>query len=273
MVEIVITLIFKQIVKLYCDMNIQVAHSPVELGKAAGAKTAQLIRDAISSNGSANIILATGTSQFETLQQLVSEESIEWDKVIIFHLDEYIGLSVAHPASFRKYLQERVLSKLPTLKAAYLIDGETDAKAECERLGKLITKHPVDVALVGIGENGHLAFNDPPADFDTEDPYIIVKLDEACKKQQMGEGWFKSITEVPEYAISMSIKQILRSKNIICSVPDSRKALAIKNTLERPVNNLYPASILQLHPSCYCFMDNASAELISPQTYVNENAR
>ena len=254
-------------------MNIQVAHSPVELGKAAGAKTAQLIRDAIASNGSANIILATGTSQFETLQQLVSEESIEWDKVIIFHLDEYIGLSVAHPASFRKYLQERVLSKLPTLKAVYLINGETDAKAECERLGKLITKHPVDVALVGIGENGHLAFNDPPADFDTEDPYIIVKLDEACKKQQMGEGWFKSITEVPEYAISMSIKQILRSKNIICSVPDSRKALAIKNTLERPVNNLYPASILQLHPNCYCFLDNASAELISPQTYVNENAR
>ena len=254
-------------------MNIHVAQSLVELGKAAGAKAAQMIRDAIAADGSASIILATGTSQFETLKQLISEENVEWNKVVMFHLDEYIGLPVTHPASFRKYLQERVLSELPALKAVNLINGETDAKAECERLGKLILAHPVDVALVGIGENGHLAFNDPPADFDTEDPYIIVKLDEACKKQQMGEGWFKSITEVPEYAISMSIKQILRSKNIICSVPDSRKALAIKNTLERPVNNLYPASILQLHPSCYCFLDNASAELISPQTYVNENAR
>src|SRR4026207_337452 len=236
-------------------MNVQIFENVNELGKGAGSAAALLIRETIKENGGANIILATGTSQFETLNQLIHEQDIDWNKVVMFHLDEYIGLPVTHPASFRKYLQERVLSELPALKAVYLINGETDAKAECERLGKLITAHPVDVALVGIGENGHLAFNDPPADFDTEEPYIIVKLDEACKKQQMGEGWFKSITEVPEYAISMSIKQILRSKNIICSVPDSRKALAIKNTLERPVNNLYPASILQLHPGCYCFLD------------------
>ena len=247
-------------------MNIQVAQAPGELGEAAGAKTAQLIRDAIATNGSANIILATGTSQFLTLKQLISEENIEWDKVIMFHLDEYIGLPVTHPASFRKYLQERFLSKLPALKAAYLINGETDAKAECERLAAVITNHPVDVALVGIGENGHLAFNDPPADFDTEQPYIIVELDEACKKQQMGEGWFKSVEEVPGYAISMSIKQILRSKYIICSVPDSRKAIAVKNTLEQPVSNLYPSSILQSHANCYCFFDVASAALLSANT-------
>jgi len=191
----------------------------------------------------------------------------------MFHLDEYIGLPVTHPASFRKYIQERILSKLPAPKAVHLINGETDAMAECKRLGALITRHPVDVALVGIGENGHLAFNDPPADFNTEEPYIVVKLDEACKKQQMGEGWFKSIEEVPGFAISMSIKQILKSKNIICSVPDSRKAIAVKNMLEQPVNNLYPSSVLQLHPGCYCFLDKASAQLISAHAHLNENDR
>ncbi len=246
-------------------MNIHLAQNPVELGKSAGAKAAQLIRDAIATNGSASIILATGTSQFETLKQLISEKDIKWDQVVMFHLDEYIGLPVTHPASFRKYIQERVLSKLPSLKAVYLINGETDAKEECERLGELIKRYPVDVALVGIGENGHLAFNDPPADFDTEEPYIIVNLDDACKKQQMGEGWFKSIEEVPGHAISMSVKQILKSKYIICAVPDSRKAIAVKNTLEQPVSNLYPSSILQLHPGCYCFFDKASAALISAQ--------
>jgi glucosamine-6-phosphate deaminase len=246
-------------------MNIHVAPNPVELGKSAGAKAAQLIRDAIATKGSASIILATGTSQFETLKQLISEQDIQWDRVVMFHLDEYIGLAVTHPASFRKYIQERVLSKLPLLKDVYLINGETDAKEECGRLGELIKRYPVDVALVGIGENGHLAFNDPPADFDTEEPCIIVKLDEACKKQQMGEGWFKSIEEVPGHAISMSVKQILKSKYIICSVPDSRKAIAVKNTLEQPVSNLYPSSVLQLHPGCHCFFDKASAELLSAQ--------
>ena len=238
--------------------------STFELGRAAGTVTAQIIRDSIGNRGSASIILATGTSQFEILNQLVSEKNIEWDKVVMFHLDEYIGLPVTHPASFRKYLQERFLSMVPALNAAFLINGETDAKAECARLGDLITKYPVDVALVGIGENGHLAFNDPPADFDTEQPYIVVELDEACRKQQMGEGWFKSVEEVPRYAISMSIKQILKSKHIICSVPDARKAIAVKNTVEQPVSNLYPASILQLHSHCVCYLDKSSASLLSP---------
>jgi len=244
-------------------MDIRVTENPFELGRAAGTAAAQIIRDSIGAHGSASIILATGISQFETLNQLVSEKNIEWDKVVMFHLDEYIGLPVTHPASFRKYLQERFLSIVPALKSAFLINGETDAKAECDRLGDLITKYPVDVALVGIGENGHLAFNDPPADFDTDQPYIVVQLDEACKRQQLGEGWFKSIDEVPPYAISMSIQQILRSKYIICSAPDARKAAAVKNTLEGPVSNLHPASILQLHPNCICFLDKASARLLS----------
>ncbi len=245
-------------------MDIKIAQDPNALGKAAGTRAAGLINKAIAEKGNANIILATGTSQFETLNQLIAEGNIDWSKVVMFHLDEYIGLSVTHPASFRKYLKERFLSKVPALKAAYLIDGEADVQIECDRLGSFIEKSPIDVAMVGIGENGHLAFNDPPADFETEVPYIIVALDEACRKQQLGEGWFKSIEDVPRRAISMSIKQILKSSHIICSVPDKRKAMAVKNSLEQPVNNLYPASILQLHPRCTFYLDRASAALLSP---------
>ena len=248
-------------------MNIHVSSNPVELGQQAGVAAAALIRKALSTKGTANIILATGTSQFETLNQLLLEPAIDWSKVIMFHLDEYIGLPITHPASFRKYLKERFVSKVPSLKSVYLINGETDAMAECERLGKLIATCPIDVALVGIGENGHLAFNDPPADLETEKPYIVVTLDEACRKQQLGEGWFKSLDEVPRQAISMSIKQILKSKNIICSVPDQRKATAVKNASEQSVSKLYPASALQLHPQCTCFLDRHSASLLSGKTY------
>ena len=244
-------------------MLINISANTEELGKVAGAAAAELIRKAIAENGSANIILATGTSQFQTLHQLASEPGIDWSKVVMFHLDEYIGLSITHPASFRKYLQERFISKVPALKAAYLINGETDPKEECQRLGQFISKHPVDVALVGIGENGHLAFNDPPADFETEQPYLVVELDEPCRRQQLGEGWFKSIEEVPRQAISMSVQQIMKSKHIVCSVPDERKATAVKNTLEQKVSNLYPASILQRHPDCTLYLDKASASQIS----------
>ncbi|HEY5751223.1 MAG TPA: glucosamine-6-phosphate deaminase [Chryseolinea sp.] len=243
-------------------MDIKIAENASELGRGAGAAAAQAIRETIASKGAANIILATGTSQFETLKQLISED-IDWSKVTMFHLDEYINLPVTHPASFRKYLQEKFISKVPPLKAAYLVNGEADPQVECDRLGKAITNHPIDVALVGIGENGHLAFNDPPADFATEKPYIIVELDQACRQQQLGEGWFKSLEEVPPQAISMSVKQILKSKIIICSVPDSRKAVAVKNTVEQKVSNIYPASILQQHADCRLYLDKHSANLLS----------
>jgi glucosamine-6-phosphate deaminase len=167
-------------------MQINISPNAEKLGKVAGAAAAELIRKSIAEKGNANIILATGTSQFQTLHQLIAEPNIDWSKVVMFHLDEFIGLSITHPASFRKYLQERFILKVPALKAAYLINGDTDPEEECERLGQLISKHPVDVALVGIGENGHLAFNDPPADFETEQPYLIVELDERCRKQQLG---------------------------------------------------------------------------------------
>jgi glucosamine-6-phosphate deaminase len=243
-------------------MKLEIYDNAHELSVKAGATAAQLIRKAIELNGAANIILATGTSQVEVLEYLLLE-NIDWSKVVMFHLDEYIGLPITHPASFRKYLQERFISKAHLLKAAYLIDGEVNAHSECERLGKLIAQHPIDVALVGIGENCHVAFNDPPADFETEEPYIVVKLDDACKRQQMSEGWFQSISEVPPRAISMSIRQILKAKNIICSVPGKRKAVAVKNCVEQSVSNLYPASILKNHSNCTLYLDTDSSSLLS----------
>lgn len=242
-------------------MKIEMYDSDNALGKAAAKHAAQLLHKAIETNGSANIILATGTSQFETLNQLINED-VDWSKVTMFHLDEYIGLPITHAASFRKYLQERFISKVD-LKEVYLINGETNAQQECKRLGELITQHPIDVALIGIGENGHLAFNDPPADFETEEPYIIVELDNVCRQQQMNEGWFNSIDDVPQKAISMSVKQIMKSKNIICSVPGKRKAVAVKNSLENTVSNLFPASILQTHALCIVYLDKDAASLLS----------
>lgn len=248
-------------------MKVIIKDDEKDLGKAAGELATELIHEAILRNGSANIILATGSSQFETLSQLVQDKSIRWDKVTMFHLDEYIDLPVSHKASFRKYLQERFISKVPELKAINLINGETDPEEECQRLEKLIAESPIDVALVGIGENGHLAFNDPPADFETDRGYIVVTLDDKCKQQQVNEGWFDSIGDVPNQAISMSVRQIMRSKNILCIVPGTRKAKPVKDTLEKPVDNNYPATILRNHASCWLFLDKESASLLKD----NEN--
>jgi glucosamine-6-phosphate deaminase len=252
-------------------MEVCIKEDSVELGKAAGKVAADLLKKAIEKNGQVNIILATGVSQFETLKQLISEKGIDWSKVVMFHLDEYIGLSASSPASFRKYLKERFVEKLPALKACHFIDGETDPLAECERLSDIIQKHPIDVALVGIGENGHLAFNDPPADFATEKPFIIVNLEERCRKQQFNEGWFEAVDDVPLQAITMSIQQICKSQYIVCSVPESRKAEAVKNCLEQPISNLYPGSILQSHPNCTYFLDKDSAAYLLTDQLQNGN--
>jgi glucosamine-6-phosphate deaminase len=242
-------------------LNVIISENAHALGQLAGRKAADCINSAIALKGQANIILATGASQFETLRTLV-EQDIDWSKVVMFHLDEYIGIPETAPASFRKYLKERFLEKVGELMAVYLINGEGDAVAEAKKLSAVIREHPIDVALVGIGENGHLAFNDPPADFETDEPYIIVDLDNECRQQQMNEGWFASLDEVPRQAISMSIRQICDSKQIICSVPDKRKAEAVKNSLEAAVTNQAPASILQLHPECAFYLDRMSASLL-----------
>lgn len=245
-------------------MNVEVFDSKEELGVKSAQDAEKKIKDCIKKKGTANIILATGASQFETLKNLVSAEGIDWSNVVFFHLDEYVGMSDQHPASFRKYLKERFIDKIGSSKAVHFIKGDAeDTEAECKRLNEIIKKHPIDVALVGIGENGHLAFNDPPADFDTEEPYIVVELDEACRRQQMGEGWFETFEDVPKKAISMSIKQILKSGSIICSVPDKRKAKAVMECLEGDVSNIHPASILQTHQNCTVYLDRDSASLLS----------
>lgn len=241
-------------------MEIIISNTKSELGEKAAITGAGLIRDAIKKNGAANIIVATGASQFELLNELIKQD-IDWTKVTGFHLDEYIGMTDEHPASFRKYLKERFVEKIP-LKEFHYVAGETEPQAECDRLGEIISNHPIDVAFVGIGENGHLAFNDPPADFETEEAYLVVSLDEACRKQQMGEGWFKTMEDVPKQAISMSIKQIMKSKAIICSVPDKRKAKAAQGSLEGEVSPLVPASILQQHNTTNIFLDKDSASLL-----------
>ena len=245
-------------------METIVEETKQEMGRAAARDVASALRDTLSQRGEANIIVATGMSQFEMLENLVKEPDIEWGKVTMFHLDEYIGLDTSHPASFCRYLQERLEAKLPEAPAAFhYINGMApDPRQECRRVGELIKEHPIDVACVGIGENGHLAFNDPPADFDTEEPYIVVDLDEDCRKQQLGEGWFDSLDDVPEQAISMSIKQIMRSRKIVVTCPDERKAEAVKNVVNGEITNMCPASVLQEHSDCKLFLDRQSASLL-----------
>ncbi len=240
-------------------MNIYVQENKDDNGREAALKGASFINETLLEKGEASIIVATGASQFEMLNHLIKLE-IDWSKIEIFHLDEYIGIPQSHPASFRKYLKERVADKLPTLKAFHYVEGDSkDITKEIDRLNQLISNTTIDVAFIGIGENGHIAFNDPPADFDTDNPYIVVTLDELCRKQQYGEGWFPSLEDVPKKAISMGIKQILKSRHIINTVPDERKSEAVANAVNGPVSNLCPASILQTHNSCYNYFDKAAA--------------
>jgi glucosamine-6-phosphate deaminase len=244
-------------------MKTVIAQSKPQLGLKAAVVGAELLRHALNQKGEACVIVATGASQFETLDALVNQPGIDWSRVTGFHLDEYIGLPATHPASFRKYLRERFVERVPLGQFHYVNGDASDPQAECERLAKLIQGVTIDVAFVGIGENAHLAFNDPPADFKTETPYLVVELDLACRHQQLGEGWFESLEKVPSHAISMSVKQIMKSVNIVCSVPDLRKAVAVKASVEGPVSPSCPASILQQHPACQLFLDGQAASLLS----------
>jgi len=235
-----------------------------EMAAASASTTAQAIKQAIRARGQANIVIGTGASQYEMFQHLTATRGIDWFKVVMFHLDEYVGLEPSHPGSLRHYLIENFMDKVGPLRAAYLVKGEApDPAQECKRLGVLIQAHPIDVACIGFGENGHLAFNDPPADFETEEPYLVVQLDERCRMQQVGEGWFKSLEEVPARAISMSVRQILKSRQLVATVPDLRKAEAAKNALEGPVTPQCPASIIQQHENCVVFLDEPAASRLT----------
>jgi glucosamine-6-phosphate deaminase len=232
------------------------------LAQAAAAHVAVQLRTTIQAQGAARIVLATGASQIAFLAYLVAQPGLQWSAVTMFHLDEYLNLPADHPASFRRYLRERFIDVVQPGRAV-LIDGEAEPAEECARVGAHLSAAPIDLACVGIGENGHLAFNDPPADFETDAPYIVVELDEACRRQQLGERWFASLDDVPARAISMSIRQIMRAERIFCVVPEERKAAAVWACLEEEISPLRPASILRQHPNVDLYLDAGSASLFS----------
>ena len=246
-------------------MKIEIENNIASMSRQAAHLAAESLRKALRDRSEANLILATGASQLEMLGELVQSE-IDWRRVTCFHLDEYVGLPETHPASFRRYLKEKFCDCIDGPKEFYWVNADRDdPMAECRRLGELIREHPIDVACVGIGENGHLAFNDPPADFETDEPYLVVELDEACRRQQSGEGWFATLDDVPSRAISMSIQQIMKSSTIVCTVPDERKAAAVAAAVEGPVTPDVPASILQQHPQATLFVDQAAASRLAKQ--------
>lgn len=246
-------------------MNIKVLETKAELGKSAADIAAQKITAAIASKGEARVIFASAASQFEFLAALIAHKEIDWSKVSGFHLDEYVGLSANHPASFRRFLKERLLEKLPcAMKSFTFVNGDApDTKLECTRLATALREKPIDLACIGIGENGHIAFNDPPADFETKEAYAIVQLDNICRQQQVGEGWFPNLEAVPTHAFSMTVPQILAAKTLLVVVPDARKAAAVKHTVEDLISPLVPATALRNHPDCTLFLDPPAAALLN----------
>jgi glucosamine-6-phosphate deaminase len=247
------------------NLVVRIFETPIELGVAAADLAAGLLKKAIAEKGFANLILATGASQFLFLENLQKME-IDWKKITVFHLDEYKGLPETHPASFRKYLKERILEAVKPKMVYYLEGDAADIDSEVKRYEGLLKNHPIDVACIGIGENGHIAFNDPPvADFN--DPFLVkvVQLDEACRRQQFGEGWFPTMNDVPKEALSLTITAIMASKNIVCTVPDERKAEAVKNTLYGEIKTTCPASILRTHLHATLLIDRPAASKI-PKT-------
>lgn len=245
-------------------MDIHRFNTPADLGEAAAAAGAKALRVVLSQQKSARVLLATGTSQLATLESLRNEPDIDWSRVEFFHLDEYEDLDVTHPASFRRYLQERFIAKLPGKPKFHPVNADTgNLGQECRRLEALLDEKPMDLGFIGIGENGHLAFNDPPADFRTEAAFIVVELDEACRRQQVGEGWFAGLDDVPKRAISMGIRQIMKTGKLIVSVPDERKAEAVRCAVEGDISPDCPASILRNHGDCGLYLDAGSASLLT----------
>jgi glucosamine-6-phosphate deaminase len=235
------------------------------MSEAAASHAAASLRSAVERTGKARVVAATGASQLDFLSALTAIADVPWPHVELFHLDEYIGMPASHPASFRRYLREQLIDKTG-IRNCHLLDGEGDPEEVRRSVGQLLSREPVDVMFAGIGENTHLAFNDPPADFDSTDPYIIVKLDEACRRQQVGEGWFARVEDVPDTAISISIRQIMKAREILVIVPDARKADAVKATLESEVSPAVPASILRTHPNVTVFLDEPAASRLAPAT-------
>lgn len=248
-------------------MDIKVFPDKQALALAAADRAATIIRNSITQRGHARIIAATGASQFEFLEALTGLPEIGWGRVEMFHLDEYVGIPETHPASFCKYLRERLIDKAGVGKY-HLLNGTGDPATVIREIGQELQRAPIEVAFVGVGENGHLAFNDPPADFNADEPYTVVALDEACRRQQLNEGWFSSLEDVPKHAISMTIRQILKANEILCIVPDARKAPAVKNCFDGPVSPMAPASALQHHSATTVYLDPHSSSRLSSKIRV-----
>ena len=246
-------------------MHLYVSPDRNSLANTATQQGAAAIRRAIAEHRTARIVAASAASQIEFLEALTAAPGIDWSRVELFHLDEYIGLSPDHPASFCRFLQERLVART-SISISHFLRGDQDTAEMIRHANKAISEAPVHIAFVGIGENGHLAFNDPPADFATEEPFIVVDLDEACRRQQVGEGWFASLDMVPKRAISMSIRQVLKAEEILAIVPGPRKAEAIRTCMEGPVSPAAPASILRTHGNAAIYLDRDSAALLSPET-------
>lgn len=252
-------------------MILKVLPDKSSLGKAAADQALTAMKAAIRERGRARIIAASAASQFEFLAALTEAGDISWKDVELFHLDEYIGLPMTHPASFCRFLHEHLIDKTG-ITNYHLLDGADDPAKVIREAGQALTSAPIDIAFLGIGENGHIAFNDPPADFETEEPFLVVNLDEACRRQQVGEGWYKDISEVPKQAISMSVRQMLKAREILAVVPDSRKAQAVKACFDGEITPMAPGSILQTHPRATVYLDTHSAALLSPLTIAKHAA-
>ena len=244
-------------------MKIDISPTAKDLGVKAARKGADILRAAAKEKERLTVVIPTGASQLSMYDQLLQEPGIPWERIDLFHLDEYVGISPDHPASFRRYLRERVIAKLPACGSFCEVVGDAaDIQAELSRLNALLGSKEIDICFGGIGENGHLAFNDPPADFDTTDPYILVDLDMGCRRQQHNEGWFENLEDVPKQAISMSINKIMGSRHLIIAVRDRRKAEAVKNCFSSQVPPIFPASIVQQHENCHIFLEPESARLL-----------
>ena len=245
-------------------MEIKIGADKLEMAQAAAEMAADRIKKAIAANGEARVIFASAASQLEFIDALLRRGDINWEKVAGFHLDEYVGLPETHGASFRKFLKERLIAKLPNgVKSFTFVQGDApDTAAELLRLEAAVREKPIDLACIGIGENGHIAFNDPPADFEAKGAYAVVALDEVCRMQQVGEGWYPDLSHVPTHAFSMTVPQIMAAKSIAVIVPDARKARAVAGAVDGPLSNMCPSSILRKHPDCTLFLDPPAASLL-----------
>lgn len=245
-------------------MKLHIKPNRRTISAAAAAHAADSLRRVLTQQSGARVVAATGASQLEFLEELTRLPGIDWSRVELFHLDEYVGIPESHPASFRRYLRENLLNKTG-IRQYHFLDGTGNVTDVIRTVGRELTRAPIDVMFAGIGENGHLAFNDPPADFETTDPYIVVNLDEACRRQQVGEGWFAAIDDVPTKAISMSIRQMMRASEVLLIVPDARKAQAVKATLKGEITPQIPASIIRTHPNLTLYLDEPAASMLTSE--------